>query len=82
MKNNDYLNRRLDGDSLVILHSLECTAQESPTSTKLGNFNMVTFITYLWIRYWKLQARIGNSVPPNLMKAIALHIKENILKQI
>ena len=32
------LNRRLDGDSLVILHSLECTAQESPTSTKLGNF--------------------------------------------
>ena len=29
-----------------------------------------------------IQARIGNSVPPNLMKAIALHIKENILKQI
>ena len=26
--------------------------------------------------------RIGNSVPPNLMKAIALHIKENILNQI
>ena len=26
--------------------------------------------------------RIGNSVPPNLMKAIALHIKENILNKI
>lgn len=26
--------------------------------------------------------RIGNSVPPNLMKAIALHIKENILYKI
>ena len=26
--------------------------------------------------------RIGNSVPPNLMRAIALHIKENILEQI
>ena len=26
--------------------------------------------------------RIGNSVPPNLMKAIALHIKENILEKI
>ena len=26
--------------------------------------------------------RIGNSVPPNLMKAIALHIKENILDKI
>lgn len=38
IKNNDYLNRRWDGDSLVNLHSLECTAQESPTSTKLGNF--------------------------------------------
>lgn len=29
-----------------------------------------------------IQARIGNSVPPNLMKAIALHIKENILNKI
>lgn len=26
--------------------------------------------------------RIGNSVPPNLMKAIALHIKENVLDKI
>lgn len=42
IKNNDYLNRRLDGDSLVNLHSLECTAQESSTSTKLGNFNVHT----------------------------------------
>ena len=38
---------------------------------------------YKWIgkpsAQWK---RIGNSVPPNLMKAIALHIKENILNKI
>ena len=38
---------------------------------------------YKWIgkpsQQWN---RIGNSVPPNLMKAIGLHIKENILKQI
>ena len=27
-------------------------------------------------------ARIGNSVPPNLMRAIAEHIKSNILKQL
>jgi site-specific DNA-cytosine methylase len=28
------------------------------------------------------RARIGNSVPPNLMKAIAEHIKSEILEQI
>ena len=36
MINNDYLNRRLDGDSLVNLSSLEGIAQESPTSNKVG----------------------------------------------
>lgn len=38
IKNDDYLNRRLDGDSLVNLLPLGSIAQESPTSTKLGNF--------------------------------------------
>ena len=37
-------------------------------------------INFKWIgtptQQWE---RIGNSVPPNLMKAIAEHIKENIL---
>jgi len=38
-----------------------------PDSYKLvGNFE----------KQWE---RIGNSVPPNLMRAIATHIKENIL---
>jgi len=38
---------------------------------------------YKWIgKPSQIWARIGNSVPPNLMKAIALHIKENILNQI
>ena len=36
MINTDYLNRRLDGDSLVNLSSLEGIAQESPTSNKVG----------------------------------------------
>ena len=30
----------------------------------------------------QIQQRIGNSVPPNLMKAIATHIRENILNKI
>lgn len=38
---------------------------------------------YKWVGSVNQQIeRIGNSVPPNLMKAIALHIKENILNQI
>ena len=38
---------------------------------------------YKWIgKPSQIWARIGNSVPPNMMKAIALHIKENILNQI
>lgn len=38
---------------------------------------------YKWIgKPSQIWARIGNSVPPNLMKAIALHIKENILDKI
>lgn len=38
---------------------------------------------YKWIGPPSKQyERIGNSVPPNLMKAIALHIKQNILEKI
>ena len=38
---------------------------------------------FKWIGSPNQQAeRIGNSVPPNLMKAIAAHIKENILEKI
>ena len=38
---------------------------------------------YKWVgKPSQIWARIGNSVPPNLMKAIALHIKENILDKI
>lgn len=37
------------------------------------NFNFIGLQGDVW-------ARIGNSVPPNLMKAIAEHIKKNILK--
>lgn len=31
---------------------------------------------------YQIRERIGNSVPPNLMKAIATHIRENILEKI
>lgn len=38
---------------------------------------------FIWVgkprKQWE---RIGNSVPPNLMKAVATHIKENILEKI
>ena len=38
---------------------------------------------FIWVgTSSKTYERVGNSVPPNLMKAIALHIKENILNQI
>jgi DNA (cytosine-5)-methyltransferase 1 len=36
-----------------------------------------------WFRFpdpWRAMYQIGNCVPPNLMKAIALHVKENILE--
>lgn len=37
--------------------------------------------SFIFSGNWRqASARIGNSVPPNLMKAIAEHIKENILK--
>ena len=36
------------------------------------NFDMRGNFSQQW-------GRIGNTVPPNLMRAIALHIKENIL---
>ena len=35
---------------------------------------------FQWIGpQYQIQQRIGNSVPPNLMKAIASHIRENIV---
>lgn len=37
---------------------------------------------FKFINYESQWERIGNSVPPNLMKAIALHIRENILAKI
>lgn len=59
-------NRELDVQELSILQSFTYP----PNTFKwIGSDNQI-------------KERIGNSVPPNLMKAIALHIKENILNKI
>ena len=54
--------------------------------TEILNIESIKMLTSFPIEYnftgkWQEQwARIGNSVPPNLMRAIAEHIKNNILK--
>ena len=59
-------NRELDIKELSILQSFTYP----PNQFKwIGSDNLI-------------KERIGNSVPPNLMKAIALHIKNNILNKV
>jgi DNA (cytosine-5)-methyltransferase 1 len=57
------------------------TGTRQPTITELKEFG--SFPCYFQFAGGKKNTweRIGNSVPPNLMKAIAEHIKENILQR-
>lgn len=62
-----------------LLHWDECRFLSIPEMSQIASFG----IDYKWSGTPKQAVeRIGNSVPPNLMKAIAEHIKINILEKI
>lgn len=59
-----------------LLHWKECRFLSIPEMSQIASFG----ISFQWAGIPKqVVERIGNSVPPLLMKAIALHIKDNIL---
>jgi len=61
-----------------LLHWDECRFLSIPEMSQIASFG----IDYKWSGTPKQAVeRIGNSVPPNLMRAIAEHIKVNILER-
>ena len=59
-----------------VTHPDECRKYSSNEAKRIGSFPD----DFVFVGGWaKTIERIGNSVPPNLMKAIATHIKDNIL---
>ena len=61
-----------------LLHWAECRFLSIPEMAQLTTFGL----DFKWVGVPKQAVeRIGNSVPPNLMKAIAEHIKINILQR-
>lgn len=59
-----------------LLHWSECRFLSIPELSQISSFGL----EYKWVGLPKQSVeRIGNSVPPNLMKAIAEHLKEHVL---
>lgn len=72
---------KMSGETLSaasVVHPFECRKYSKNEAARVGSFPD----NYKWLEWADCLYRIGNSVLPLMMEAIARHIKENILDKI